>query len=71
MGREDQGLYYLGRYCYARELRNGQYSLYEGAWSDRGEDNTAGLSVVRDKEGRPKRFKSWESVNEYFRDWKG
>ena len=65
MSREDNGLTYLGRYKYARQLKMGGYSLYEGAWSDRGEDNTAGLEVVRDSNGKPLRFDTLEDVQSH------
>ena len=67
MNREDRGFYYLGRYCYAHELRGGMYSLYRGAWSDRGEDNTSGLEVERDRDGNVLRFISWKAINDYYK----
>ncbi|MEE9303197.1 MAG: hypothetical protein V3U84_05365 [Thiotrichaceae bacterium] len=67
MSRAERGFYYLGRYCYAHRLKNGIYSLYQGAWSDRGEDSTSGLEVVRDDNGNALRFANWNAVNEYFK----
>lgn len=64
MSREDKGLRYIGGYYYAKKLKNGQYSLYEGSWG-RGEHSTVGLEVVRDNEGKPLRFKSVEEITEY------
>ena len=65
MSREERGYIYLGRYQYAKELTGGRYSLYEGMYSDRAEDRTTGLEVVRDINKKPMRFKSLEDIKLY------
>ena len=65
MGRVANGFMYLGRYQYARILAKGRYSLYEGMYSDRAEDRTSGLEVVRDYDGKPLRFNNIEEVKDY------
>lgn len=66
MSRKDRGLEYIGGYCYAKKLKDGKYSLYEGCWG-RGENNTTGLEVVRDNSGKPLRFDSIEEIAKYKR----
>lgn len=53
----------VGIYAYARELANGEWSLYVGRWSQSASGVT-GLEVVRDA-GKPIRFGSLEQVKEY------
>ncbi len=65
MGRKENGFVYLGRYKYARTLARGGYSLYEGMHSNRGEDGTSGLEVVRGSNGKPHRFNTIEEVKDY------
>lgn len=54
----------IGRYAYARELSNGEWSIYVGQWSDRGVGHITRLEVCRDA-GRPLRFTSLELAKEY------
>ncbi len=63
MGKENRGIY-LDNYIYVKELANGEWTLYEGCWSDRAPNNTTGLSVIRDG-GKPIRFASFEKAKEY------
>ena len=67
MSREEQGFIYLGYYKYAKGLKRGGYSLYEGMYSDRAEDRTAGLTVVRanDAMALPLRFETLDDVKRY------
>jgi len=53
----------VGHYAYARELRNGEWSLYVGRWSH-SPNGVTGLEVERDA-GKPIRFGSLEQVKEY------
>ncbi len=55
---------YLGRYIYAKELTNGEWTLYEGRWSSSAPNGTTGLEVVRDN-GKPIRFASLGWTREY------
>lgn len=54
----------VGQYAYARELSNGEWSLYVGRWSDRALGNVTGLLVERDA-GKPIRFASLRQAKEY------
>lgn len=54
----------IGHYAYAKELSNGEWTIYVGRWSDRAEGNVTGLEVCRDA-GRPIRFGSLEQAKEY------
>lgn len=65
MSRDSQGYIYLGRYQYAKKLKRGGYSLYEGMYSDRGEDRTSGLEVVRDNNRVPLRFNGLEDIKKH------
>lgn len=63
MGKQIRGIY-LGNYIYAKEFANGEWTLYEGCWSDRAPNNTTGLSVMRDG-CKPIRFASFDEAKEY------
>ena len=54
--RRDKGWIRIASYRYAVPLKNRQWSIYEGAWSDTGEDCIAGLTVIRDANNKPIRF---------------
>lgn len=56
---------YLGRYTYAKELANGEWTLYEGGYGDRAIDHTIGLEVIR-KDGKPIRFTSFSCLFIYY-----
>ena len=68
MSREDRGFIYLGRYKYARKLKRGGYSMYEGMYSGRAEDGTTGIEVMRDGNNQPLHFCSIEEAKQYFKD---
>jgi hypothetical protein len=53
----------VGSYAYARELANGEWSIYVGEWSA-GKGHVKGLKVQRDA-GKPLRFVSLEAAKEY------
>lgn len=54
----------VGHYAYAKELHNGEWSLYVGRWSDRAPWHVTGLEVCRDA-GKPIRFASLHDAREY------
>jgi len=65
MSRADKGYEYIGRYYYARKLKNGKYSLYEGYWGG-GENSIVGLEVVRNRQtNKPLRFDSLDAAIEW------
>lgn len=66
MSREDRGFIYLGRYIYARKLKRGDYSLHQGMYSNRAEDRTAELEVIRDDSNHPLHFQTIEDAHKYF-----
>ena len=65
MSRRAQGYIYLGKYCYAKKMKSGKYHLYEGAWSEKGEDGVAGLYVWRDDHAKIKEFDSIKAIAEF------
>ena len=54
----------VGQYAYAKELANGEWSIYVGQWSDTAKGHVTGLKVQRDA-GKPLRFMSFEAAKEY------
>ena len=63
MGKSNCGAY-LGHYIYAKQLANGEWSLYEGHWGN-APHSTTGLEVMRSG-GKPIRFASLKDAKEYF-----
>lgn len=63
MEKQSRGIY-LGHYIYAKQLANGEWTLYEGCWSGRAPNSTTGLSVMRDG-GKPIRFPSFKQAKDY------
>ena len=61
--RRERGWVLIAPYRYAVPLKNGQWAIYEGGWSDTGEDSIAGLLVKRDTfNNKPLRFNSLEEA---------
>ena len=56
----------IGNYAVAKELSNGEWTLYVGRWSGRQSQfgHVTGLEVCRDA-GKPIRFASLAQVREY------
>ena len=67
MSREDRGFIYLGRYIYAKKLKRGGYSMYEGMYSDRAEDRTSGIEVMRNADNKPFHFLTLEDAEQYYK----
>ena len=65
--RRDKGWLLIAPYKYAVPLKNGQWTVYEGGWSDSGEDNIAGLTVSRDWfNNKPMRFNTFDEVQQIY-----
>ena len=61
--RKERGWVLIAPYRYAVPLKSGKWTVYEGGWSDKGEDYIAGLSVIRDSfNNKPVRFNSFDEA---------
>ena len=66
MSRAEQGYIYLGRYTYAREMkqRPGIFRLYRGEWGY-GENGTSNILVERDALGVPMEWLGLEACKQW------
>ncbi len=65
--RKNKGWIQIAPYRYAVPLKK-QWTVYEGMWSDRGENCIAGLEVIRDNstQNKPVRFNTLdEAIHRY------
>ena len=64
--RRDKGWILIAPYRYAVPLKNRKWTVYEGGWSGTGEDNIAGLTVIRDTNNKPVRFNSLDEAKQRY-----
>ena len=64
--RARKGWILIAHYKYAVPLKNGNWTVYEGGWSDNGEDCIAGLTVIRDNNNKPIRFNTLDEAKQKY-----